>query len=103
MIRWANSIGLEDYADFLRESGVHGALIALDETFDVEQFAYFLQIPSTNEKVFQELFTTVLQYTFLLFLVVIARLSQCVWREVEFKNQDQESRIKLLTTHFPLK
>ena len=59
VIRWANSIGLEDYADFLRESGVHGALIALDETFDVEQFAYFLQIPSTNEKVFQELFTTV--------------------------------------------
>lgn len=52
VIRWAQAIGLEDYADFLRQSGVHGALIALDETFDLEQFAYFLQIPSTNEKVF---------------------------------------------------
>ena len=51
VIKWAHSIGLEDYADFLRQSGVHGALIALDETFDVEMFAYYLQIPSTNEKV----------------------------------------------------
>ena len=51
VIRWAHNIGLEDYADFLRQSGVHGALIALDENFDVELFAYYLQIPSTNEKV----------------------------------------------------
>jgi len=50
VIRWAHNIGLEDYADFLRQSGVHGALIALDENFDVELFAYYLQIPSTNEK-----------------------------------------------------
>lgn len=50
VIKWANKIGLEDYADFLRQSGVHGALIALDENFDVETFAYYLQIPSTNEK-----------------------------------------------------
>lgn len=51
VIKWANKIGLEDYADFLRQSGVHGALIALDENFDLETFAYYLQIPSTNEKV----------------------------------------------------
>lgn len=50
VIRWAHNIGLDDYADFLRQSGVHGAVIALDETFDVETFAYYLQIPSTNEK-----------------------------------------------------
>ncbi|XP_057289693.1 liprin-alpha-1-like [Hydractinia symbiolongicarpus] len=51
VIKWATKIGLEDYAEYLRQSGVHGAVIALDENFDVETFAYYLQIPSTNEKV----------------------------------------------------
>ena len=51
IIKWASKIGLEDYADYLRQSGVHGAMIALEESFDVETFAYYLQIPAVNEKV----------------------------------------------------
>lgn len=48
--KWINNIGLEEYSDNLRQSGVHGAVIALDDDFNAEQFAYYLQIPSTNEK-----------------------------------------------------
>eukprot|EP00794_Sanderia_malayensis_P018119 gene18119-19929_t len=48
VIRWVSSIGLEDFALFLRQSGIHGAVIALDETFDVGSLTYYLQIPSTN-------------------------------------------------------
>ncbi|XP_029438494.1 liprin-alpha-1 isoform X9 [Rhinatrema bivittatum] len=48
VIHWILSIGLKEYADNLIESGVHGALIALDETFDHNALALLLQIPTQN-------------------------------------------------------
>ncbi|XP_069077994.1 liprin-alpha-1 isoform X12 [Pleurodeles waltl] len=48
MIRWLLSIGLKEYANNLLESGVHGALVALDETFDFNTLALLLQIPTQN-------------------------------------------------------
>lgn len=51
MIRWILSIGLKEYANNLVESGVHGALIALDETFDANALALLLQIPTQNTQV----------------------------------------------------
>lgn len=48
VMRWVESIGLGQYADNLRESGVHGALIALDDTFDAGTFALALQIPTND-------------------------------------------------------
>ncbi|KTF87799.1 hypothetical protein cypCar_00006972 [Cyprinus carpio] len=42
------SIGLKEYADNLTESGVHGALLALDDTFDYTDLALLLQIPNQN-------------------------------------------------------
>uniref|UniRef100_A0A452S4D2 PTPRF interacting protein alpha 1 n=1 Tax=Ursus americanus TaxID=9643 RepID=A0A452S4D2_URSAM len=48
VIRWILSIGLKEYANNLVESGVHGALIALDETFDANALALLLQIPTQN-------------------------------------------------------
>nr|KAF6438701.1 PTPRF interacting protein alpha 1 [Molossus molossus] len=48
VIRWILSIGLKEYADNLLESGVHGALMALDETFDFNVLALLLQIPTQN-------------------------------------------------------
>ncbi|XP_035184851.1 liprin-alpha-1 isoform X7 [Oxyura jamaicensis] len=48
MIRWVLSIGLKEYANNLVESGVHGALVALDETFDYNALALLLQIPTQN-------------------------------------------------------
>ncbi|XP_033612312.1 liprin-alpha-1 isoform X2 [Fukomys damarensis] len=48
VIRWILSIGLKEYANNLIESGVHGALLALDETFDFNSLALLLQIPTQN-------------------------------------------------------
>ncbi|XP_050348321.1 liprin-alpha-1 isoform X3 [Nymphalis io] len=46
--RWLLSINLKEYANNLAESGVHGALIALDENFDANSMALALQIPTQN-------------------------------------------------------
>uniref|UniRef100_A0A8C4XGS1 PTPRF interacting protein alpha 3 n=1 Tax=Erpetoichthys calabaricus TaxID=27687 RepID=A0A8C4XGS1_ERPCA len=45
---WVQEIGLKEYADNLQESGVHGALLSLDETFDFNDLALLLQIPTQN-------------------------------------------------------
>lgn len=55
VIKWVQSIGLKDYANNLIESGVHGALIALDETFDHNSMALALQIPTSNSQARQVL------------------------------------------------
>lgn len=57
MIRWTLSIGLKEYANNLVESGVHGALVALDETFDFNTLALLLQIPTQNTQVTRPLLT----------------------------------------------
>ena len=51
MIQWVESIGLGEYAHALKESGVHGGVIALDNDFDHEKLALALQIPPTNPEV----------------------------------------------------
>ncbi|VDK44203.1 unnamed protein product [Anisakis simplex] len=43
--RWVEEIGLGTYASQLHDSGVHGALIALDDTFDAQSLALSLQMP----------------------------------------------------------
>lgn len=51
VIKWVKSIGLKEFADNLIESGVHGALIALDESFSSSAMALALQLPSSNSQV----------------------------------------------------
>ncbi|XP_078387894.1 liprin-alpha-3-like isoform X3 [Cetorhinus maximus] len=48
MMGWVQDIGLKEYSNNLQESGVHGALIALDDTFDHNDVALLLQIPMQN-------------------------------------------------------
>uniref|UniRef100_H2Y9X9 SAM domain-containing protein n=1 Tax=Ciona savignyi TaxID=51511 RepID=H2Y9X9_CIOSA len=48
VIRWLQGVGLRDYATRLSDSGIHGAVVALDNTFDAEAFALVLQIPNQN-------------------------------------------------------
>ncbi|KAM4017965.1 liprin-alpha-1 isoform 10-T10 [Anomaloglossus baeobatrachus] len=48
VINWILSIGLKEYANNLLESGVHGSLMALDETFDHNTLGLLLQIPTQN-------------------------------------------------------
>uniref|UniRef100_A0AAY5L945 SAM domain-containing protein n=1 Tax=Esox lucius TaxID=8010 RepID=A0AAY5L945_ESOLU len=52
---WVQSIGLKEFADNLTESGVHGALLALDDTFDFTDLALLLQIPNQNTQARQML------------------------------------------------
>ncbi|XP_072419351.1 liprin-alpha-4 isoform X3 [Chiloscyllium punctatum] len=55
VIHWVQSIGLREYANNIVESGVHGALIALDENFDYNSLALLLQIPTQNTQARQVL------------------------------------------------
>ncbi|XP_056590700.1 liprin-alpha-4 isoform X7 [Triplophysa dalaica] len=48
VMQWIHNIGLKEYGNNLSESGVHGALIALDETFEFSSLALILQIPMQN-------------------------------------------------------
>ncbi|XP_034056570.1 liprin-alpha-1 isoform X2 [Gymnodraco acuticeps] len=48
VISWVQAIGLKEYSGNLLESGVHGALLALDETFDHNTLALLLQVPMQN-------------------------------------------------------
>ncbi|XP_072235913.1 liprin-alpha-1 isoform X4 [Leuresthes tenuis] len=48
VISWVQAIGLKEYSNNLYESGVHGALLALDDTFDHNTLALLLQIPTQN-------------------------------------------------------
>ncbi len=52
IIQWLTTInGLKEYANNLTETGIHGGLIALDETFDYNALALALQIPSQQTMV----------------------------------------------------
>lgn len=51
VIHWVQSIGLREYSGNMLESGVHGALLSLDETFDYSSLALILQIPMQNTQV----------------------------------------------------
>ena len=48
---WVESIGLKDYSSNLQESGVHGAMLALDPTFDHNALALLMQVPTQNTQV----------------------------------------------------
>ncbi|CAH8501575.1 unnamed protein product [Schistosoma turkestanicum] len=48
VIAWLKSIGLNEYAKNLIDSGVHGALMVLDPDFDANSFALILQIPKSD-------------------------------------------------------
>nr|XP_046212430.1 liprin-alpha-3-like [Oncorhynchus gorbuscha]XP_046212431.1 liprin-alpha-3-like [Oncorhynchus gorbuscha] len=52
---WVQAIGLKEFADNLIESGVHGALLALDDTFDYTDLALLLQMPNQNTQARQML------------------------------------------------
>uniref|UniRef100_A0A8C5FUR0 PTPRF interacting protein alpha 2 n=1 Tax=Gadus morhua TaxID=8049 RepID=A0A8C5FUR0_GADMO len=74
VMRWVQSIGLRDYANILLESGVHGALVALDDNFDYSSLALLLQIPNQNTQARQILER---EYNNLLALGTERRLDEC--------------------------
>lgn len=48
LVRWANSVDLQQFSNNLLESGIHGGLIAFDENFGSHDMAVYLQIPNQN-------------------------------------------------------
>ncbi|XP_048027855.1 liprin-alpha-4 isoform X11 [Megalobrama amblycephala] len=74
VMQWVQNIGLKEYSNNLLESGVHGALIALDETFDFSSLALILQIPMQNTQARQILDR---EFNNLLALGTDRRLEEC--------------------------
>lgn len=68
LIRWLSSIGLKEYAPNLADSGIHGALIALDDTFDASHLAMALQISTPSVSLCQ------------------AQVEECALKHVIFQN-----------------
>ncbi|XP_060597921.1 kazrin-like [Ruditapes philippinarum] len=48
VIEWIQNIDLEEFADNLKQSGVHGALIVLEPTFTADSLASCLHIPPSK-------------------------------------------------------
>ncbi|XP_072035835.1 kazrin-like isoform X2 [Amphiura filiformis] len=48
LLKWARSIDLKEYADNLLDSGVHGALLVLEPSFDSDAMANALGIPTSK-------------------------------------------------------
>ncbi|XDV51675.1 hypothetical protein PO909_020514, partial [Leuciscus waleckii] len=74
VMQWIQNIGLKEYSNNLLECGVHGALIALDETFDFCSLALILQIPMQNTQARQILER---EFNNLLALGTDRRLEEC--------------------------
>lgn len=55
LIKWANSVDLQQFSNNLLESGIHGGIVAFDESFGANQMALALQIPSQNQQARQVL------------------------------------------------
>ena len=67
----------QDYANHLIESGVHGALIALDDSFSWQSMALALQIPTQNSharQILEREFNTLLEVRLLTHLRLMRQM-----------------------------
>ena len=65
-VRQLTTVYPQDYASNLIESGVHGGLLALDESFSWQSMALALQIPTQNthaRQILEREFNTLLEVT----------------------------------------
>ncbi|XP_042867704.1 uncharacterized protein LOC122250377 [Penaeus japonicus] len=56
-VRWARSVDLAEYADNLKDSGVHGALVVLESSFTADTMATALGIPQSKNIIRRHLAT----------------------------------------------
>ncbi|CAG07016.1 unnamed protein product, partial [Tetraodon nigroviridis] len=56
VIKWIKDIDLKEFADNLQGEGIHGALMALDPSFDTEALAKALRIPGHKHMLHQHLY-----------------------------------------------
>ena len=50
-MKWLASVGLGDYANNIKFSGIHGALFVLDQDFNHSTLSMCLQVPTSNSRV----------------------------------------------------
>lgn len=48
VMKWLNSIGLSEFSINLKESGIHGSIIALDSNFKADDLALTLKLPNNH-------------------------------------------------------
>lgn len=101
VVHWVQSIGLRDYAGNLQESGVHGALLALDENFDHNTLALVLQIPTQNTQVGSPLINWSHSFFFSFFLVCMCAgcFSEACPRGIVMPSNLQEWSLCLAKAH----
>ncbi|XP_052753309.1 kazrin isoform X4 [Galleria mellonella] len=94
-MRWAHNIDLGEFADNLKDSGVHGGLVVLEPSFTGETMATALGIPPSKSIIRRHL---VAEFDA---LVIPARWKNCKWRLPEHpccpQNKDKSSKIKKLS------
>ncbi|XP_067359531.1 kazrin, periplakin interacting protein b isoform X5 [Channa argus] len=56
VMKWITDIDLKEYADNLQGKGIHGAVMALDPSFDTEAMAKALGIPSNKHMLHRHLY-----------------------------------------------
>uniref|UniRef100_A0A674MQH7 Kazrin, periplakin interacting protein b n=1 Tax=Takifugu rubripes TaxID=31033 RepID=A0A674MQH7_TAKRU len=56
VIKWIKDIDLKEFADKLQGKGIHGALLALDPSFDTDALAKALGIPTNKHMLHQHLY-----------------------------------------------
>ncbi|XP_055724135.1 kazrin, periplakin interacting protein b isoform X2 [Salvelinus fontinalis] len=56
VIKWIRDIDLKEYADSLHGRGVHGAVLALDPSFDADAMAKALGIPSHKHMLYRHMY-----------------------------------------------
>ncbi|XP_071191071.1 kazrin, periplakin interacting protein b isoform X3 [Salvelinus alpinus] len=56
VIKWIRDIDLKEYADSLNGRGVHGAVLALDPSFDADSMAKALGIPSHKHMLYRHMY-----------------------------------------------
>uniref|UniRef100_A0A3Q3WXK9 SAM domain-containing protein n=1 Tax=Mola mola TaxID=94237 RepID=A0A3Q3WXK9_MOLML len=56
VMKWIRDIDLKEFADNLQGKGIHGALMALDPSFDTDAMAKALGIPSNKHMLHRHLY-----------------------------------------------
>ncbi|XP_047991813.1 kazrin isoform X5 [Leguminivora glycinivorella] len=94
-MRWAHNIDLGEFAENLKDSGVHGGLVVLEPSFTGETMATALGIPPSKSIIRRHLVTEFDA------LIIPARWKNCKWRLPEHpccpQNKDKPTKTKKLS------
>ncbi|KAG8224039.1 hypothetical protein J437_LFUL001116, partial [Ladona fulva] len=91
IIRWAKNIDLGEYAENLKDSGVHGALIVLEPSFNGDTMANALGIPQSKNIIRRHLTAELEALVLPARYVLFCQIEECQRRQQE-EEEDDEGR-----------